>query len=286
MIEGNKIVRSVERGIYNALKDWGPPALKRIYRKLRFGECHCTYHGKFHHWEEARKFCTGYDTEIILNRIKEARLNVLEGKAVYERDAQLFDEITYTWPLLAALLWAASLNNNILNIIDFGGSLGSSFFQNRLFLSHLKLNWNIVEQPELVDFGKKYVEGDSIKFYYNIEDCIKDQVVDTIIFAGSIQYLENPYLLIEKIIDYKFRSIIFDRTPFTYDGTEFIAIQNVPARIYKGSFPIWFFSLDKFINQFLKEYEMVSDFDAGKGNIPYAELKGLIFQRKPEPPDR
>ena len=58
-------------------------------------------------------------------------------RGVYERDSVLFDTIRYSWPLLSDLLRAASEDQNHLSVLDFGGSLGSSYYQNRVFLSHL-----------------------------------------------------------------------------------------------------------------------------------------------------
>ena len=74
------------------------------------------------------------------------------GKVIFERDSVLFDKKENNYPLLANVMYALSCfpRNECIDILDFGGSLGSSFFQNRDRLLGYKYNWHIVEQ---VNFG-------------------------------------------------------------------------------------------------------------------------------------
>ncbi len=62
----------------------------------------------------------------------QATRKVVAGEAVYERDSVVFDHLEYAWPLLACLLQIAAERRS-LRVIDFGGSLGSSWRQNRRF---------------------------------------------------------------------------------------------------------------------------------------------------------
>jgi putative methyltransferase (TIGR04325 family) len=92
------------------------------------------WYGNFKSWQEAKEASTGYDAENILHQVKTSLLKVKNGDAVYERDSVLFDKIEYSWELLAALMWIAAQNKGELHLIDFGGSLGSSYYQNKSFL--------------------------------------------------------------------------------------------------------------------------------------------------------
>jgi hypothetical protein len=69
---------------------------------------------------------------------------VKTGEAVYERDSVLFDEIQYSFPVIAALLRVASANKGKLNVLDFGGSEKSHYKKlyvyNRILTSQLKEN--------------------------------------------------------------------------------------------------------------------------------------------------
>ena len=137
--------------IKQIIKDFVPPIALRIYQnrsgKVRFV-------GNYPTWDEACKASSGYDSALILNKVKNALLKVKNGEAVCERDSVLFDKIQYSWPLLSGLLWIASQKKNRLSLVDFGGSLGSTYYQNRKFLIHMEmLQWSIIEQKRLLNVG-------------------------------------------------------------------------------------------------------------------------------------
>ena len=112
----------------SAVRDWIPPIVLRVASRLRKSQ---GFFGDYPTWGEAMRASSGYDAAHILEKVKGALLKVKRGQAIYERDSVLFDRIEYSWPLLTGLLWVASLNENRLSVLDFGGSLGSSYFQNR-----------------------------------------------------------------------------------------------------------------------------------------------------------
>src|SRR5712691_3342391 len=112
-----------------------PPLLMKGYRFLRDRNGNNVYglSGDYAAWEDAVHASTGYDSEVILEKTRTALLQVKNGQAVYERDSVVFDEVQYAWPLLAGLLWIATRSGGKLDVLDFGGSLGSTYFQNRAF---------------------------------------------------------------------------------------------------------------------------------------------------------
>jgi putative methyltransferase (TIGR04325 family) len=242
------------------------------------------FSGDYRGWDEARRASGGYDSDAILERVRDALLKVKSGEAVYERDSVLFDRVEYSWPLLAALLWVASRGGNRLNLIDFGGSLGSAYYQNRKFLEHLgELKWSIVEQERFVECGRSLFEDDHLRFYPDIDTCIGERNPDAILFSSVIQYLEKPYDLLREVQDKGFQYIIFDRTAFLKHGEDRITVQIVPPEIYPASYPAWFFNQDKFLGFFAKEYELITDFDSFE-SFPLedqtAQNKGFIFRKR------
>lgn len=268
--------------IKQIIKDFVPLITLKIYQNR---SSNVRFVGNYPTWDEACKASSSYDSDLILNKVKDALLKVKNGEAVYERDSVLFDKIQYSWPLLSGLLWIASQKRNRLSLVDFGGSLGSTYYQNRKFLVHIEmLQWSIIEQKKIVECGKRYFENDQLKFYYDLDDCCKEQNPDAILFSSVIQYFENPYSLLEKVLSFGFDFIIFDRTPFMEEGADRIAIQKVPPEIYQASYPAWFFNKDKFLNYFRKDYELIEEFDALAGQIfidyrTKARDKGYIFKR-------
>jgi len=269
----------MNKRIKQIVKDFVPPVLLKIHQGIT---SQISFQGNYANWEEARKASSGYDSDVILNKVKNALLEVKNGEAAYERDSVLFDKIQYSWPLLAGLLWIASQNKNKLNLIDFGGSLGSSYYQNRKFFLHLdELRWNIVEQEKFVECGKRYFEDEHLKFYYSLDDCLMNQQhTGTILFSSVIQYLEKPFDLLAEVISKEFSYIIFDRTPFLEKGNDRLTIQKVPPEIYPASYPAWFFNQEKFLQFFSEKYEVISDFESDdRANIP-SYFKGFIFKLK------
>lgn len=256
-----------------------PPFIVDIYNTI-FG-----YRGDYKSWGDAVRDSVGYDSDIILSKVLDSSLKVVTGKAVYERDSVTLERIQYSWPLLAGLLWITSCKNNRLNIVDYGGSLGSSYRQNKAFLKHLQeLRWSIVEQEKFVQCGKEHFENDHLKFYDDLKACCLENQPDAILFSGVIQYLENPYALLEEVLSYNFDFLIFDRTTFMESGEDRLTVQKVKPTIYGASYPAWFFNREKFLAFLARDYELVAEFDALAGVIRignrYGNDKGFIFSRR------
>jgi len=173
------------------LKEFLPPFLIRKLTGLFYG-----WRGNYKNWSEAKSRSTGYDQDLILEKVKASLLKVKNGEAICERDSVIFDKIEYSFPLLTSLLWIANVKGNKLNLIDFGGSLGSSYFQNKLFLNNVDLTWNIVEQEKFVICGQEHFENNQLHFYKSIEDCIENTKPDVLLCSSVLQYIESPYTLI------------------------------------------------------------------------------------------
>jgi len=264
------------------LSDLIPPLFGKIYDRLirRVG-----YFGDYSGYDEACQASTGYDSDLILQRVQDALLKVKSGEVVYERDSVLFDEVQYSWPLLAGLLWIASCNGDRLNLLDFGGSLGSSYFQNHTLLRHLKeFSWSVVEQERYVRCGKDFFDDQFLKFYYTIDECLEARHPDSILLSSVLPYLEHPYELLSRITEQKFSYIIIDRTPLLDGGKDRLTVQKVPAEIYEASYPAWILGREKLLAIFDRDYELVMQFDALAGSIllgdTVAHDKGFIFRLK------
>ena len=238
---------------------------------------------RFPAWQDAARNSTGYNSPGILEKVYQAALMVKAGRAVYERDSVLFNEIQYSWPLLAGLMWVVAQSVGELNLVDFGGALGSSYFQNRQFLKNLRrVRWNIVEQKHYVDVGKKDFESDELRFYYDLQSCLLENKPNIVLLSGVLQYLENPYKLLEQIKRLPFKFIIIGRTSFCDKGEDIIGVQKVPREIFNASYPCWVFSITKF-RDFWGPKEIVTEFyDLDERLASYSEFKGFIIRRSDE----
>jgi putative methyltransferase (TIGR04325 family) len=239
--------------------------------------------GNYKSWDAALNKASGYDSSEIIEKVTKSALMVAKGQAVFERDSVILDSIEYSWPLLAGLMWIKDIEKGNLNMIDFGGALGSTYYQNREFFKYLdNVHWNIVEQKEFVKTGKNTQEFKPIKFYDSIQECINENKVNGILFSSVITYLENPYLILKEVIEKKIKYIIFDRTFITKnDEKDIITLQKVPSNIYKASYPCWLLNEKKLIEFFnMNNYDLVEDFLAIDGMSRRFISKGFIFAWK------
>jgi len=241
------------------------------------------WHGNYNSWAAAQQKCTGYDEKKILDNVIANAERVKKGEIPYERDSVAFDKVEYSFPVLSALMWISIKNDVRLNLLDFGGSLGTSYYQNIQFLNHLSaLNWCIVEQSHFVDEGKKHFEDQNLHFFYSLNECMSMYKINAVLLSNVIQYLENPYVILEEIISKKIEYIIVDRTLFVNRDEDRLTIQKVPEKIYKASYCCWFLSEEKFLNQFRNRYDLIYDYNV-KGIINIRALyKGYLFKIKEE----
>jgi putative methyltransferase (TIGR04325 family) len=233
--------------------------LIELYRRLKYFKY--GWQGNYKTWQEAKEQCTGYNAETIIQKVRSGALKVKNGEAVYEKDSVLYDHIIYSWPLLANLLYVASKNNNQLSVLDFGGALGTSYFQNRAYLNHISnLQWSVVEQKEFVAIGKEEMSNEILQFYYTIDEALEaGKKFDVFIFSGALPYFEKPYELMQSIMDYRFPYIILDLTYFNPEPGDRITIQKVPPYYYEASYPAWFLDYNKLKNLMLTKYDLVAE---------------------------
>ncbi|MDD4902103.1 MAG: methyltransferase, TIGR04325 family [Patescibacteria group bacterium] len=257
-----------------------PPALLALV-KDQSGKC--KYEGVYHDWVEARKKTSGYDDRRIMEKALAAAMKAENGEAVWERDTVLFDQIEYSWPLLAALMLAAAKARGRLNVLDFGGSFGTTYRQNKKFLDRLEsVKWNIVEQDQVVEEGKKNIKNENIRFWPSVARCLTQEKIDLVVFSASIQYLADPYGLLKEIMQRRIDMIVLDRL-ITSGQDDFITIQKVPPNIYSASYPVWILNPVKLKNFFQAAgYELLEEFpDPVSGVIKAgkqtAEHRGYIF---------
>ena len=257
------------------VKDLLPPVLLRFITGFFYG-----WHGNYSDWKTALSKCSGYDSRLILDKVKESSLKVKAGIVPFERDSVLFNEVQYSFPVLSALMWIALQNNGKLNVLDFGGSLGSSYYQNKIFFDSLQeVKWCVVEQSGFVEVGKETFSDEKLKFYYTMDECLGKNDIQVILLSSVLQYIENPYELLKTIIASRIKYVLFDRTQFI-SGNDRITIQKVNPSIYRASYPCWFLNKPKFKQFMSEEYDLVYEFiSPGRANIR-SEFRGFLYKSK------
>ncbi len=231
-------------------------------RKIQKIETEDTYwKGNYTSWVEALSISGGYDDSQSFEQIKASALKVKNGEAIFERDGKLFYKPDYNWLLINYLKIISKNEGNSLKILDFGGALGSTYFQHFWLLKEFEnLSWNIVEQPHFVEFGKEKLSSAHLHFFETIHECTQQTGARTILLSGVLSYLSAPYLLIDEIKSLDFQYIIIDRTPFINLKEDILTVQYVNQQnLYEGSYPCWIFSEEKLKHELLEKYKIVDE---------------------------
>lgn len=265
------------------LKSLVPPIILDLFRHLNQKKS-VRFLGAYSDWETAVKDSKGYDSKAILQQAVAKTQLVVSGKVAYERDGVVFKKPEYPYPLLAILLRATSENNNKLTVLDFGGSLGSTYHQCRSFLQGvLSLKWCVVEQSHFVSAGRANFTDKVLSFHNSIVDCLEGNPPNVVLFSGVLQYLPEPFAVLQQVIKSNVDYIVIDRNPFLVKGGAVLSIQKVPKSIIETSYPVWLFNEQEFKQVFAEKYAEIATFDAIDGTIGQgcltAKFKGIIFKR-------
>ena len=227
--------------------------------------------GNYPTWEAARTDAGGYEQENILEKTRQSMLKIKSGEAVYERDSVLFSQKEYPYPLISCLLHVASAHDNTLRVIDFGGSLGSTWYQVRDFLAHLnEISWHIVEQKNYVQAGKAGFEDDVLQFHYTLQESMAAGEPHVVLLSSVVQYLDDPHQFLRELAQIAPAYIIFDRTALIKSGKDRLTVQRVHPSIYEGSYPAWFFEREKLLGHF-NNYSCLAEFGS------YVESERTLF---------
>lgn len=250
------------------------------------------YFGVFSSWAEAMAQCTGYDADAVLSKVAASARLVRDGVVAYERDSVTFAEPEYVWPLLSGLLLAATRARGRLSVLDFGGSLGSRYYQHRALLGEQagldELRWTVVEQPAFVDLGRREFQDEVLGFRDSLADCLEKDAPNLLLLSSVLPYLERPHDQLAELVDAAIPWILVDRTPFLDAPEDRLTVQRVPPSIYEASYPAWFFVKDGFLDHFRRGYALLSEFEAldGRKTLHPDRIRsralGFLFRRREE----
>jgi putative methyltransferase (TIGR04325 family) len=231
------------------------------------------FSGDFPSWESAQKECTsGWDAPTILDKVRTSALKVKRGEAAFERDSVAFEYPDHRWPLVACLLYAATKRSgDRFHVADFGGSVGSTYYQHRDVLNAIpSVMWSVIEQPHFVACGKADFEDEVLKFYDTITQAATRGRIDVVLFSGALQYLPNPFDFLAICADMGVPHILIDRHPQADAEEDHIEIQHV----YKANYPHRTFAKVRF-GKFIESigYQMVFSFQGFDG----PHYRGFLF---------
>ena len=84
--------------------------------------------------------------------------------------------------------------------------------------------------------------------------------MNVLLLSRVLQYLEDPFLELEKMLKNNFEYVLINRTLCGFKGKDVIKIQVPHPDIYEASYPCWFLDANKFRVFFTsKNYRIVED---------------------------
>jgi putative methyltransferase (TIGR04325 family) len=262
-------------GLRTALQLLTPPIVWRLARGLRSRR---PLEGPLASWEAAAASATGWDSPGIVEQALAAALQVRDGAAAFERDSVARETIIYSPTILAALLLAAD-RHHALNVIDFGGGLGSNYYQNLKLiraLSATATSWNVVERAPLARIGAEQFQTDQLRFHDDLAAVRLDRPV--LLFTGSLQYVADAFGLLAEAIAHT-DIVALDRVLVWGQPQHAVFVQRLDARRFGPvTLPTWCFAKDALIDWFVaRGFVLVEQFAAGPQRR--FENCGLLFVR-------
>lgn len=270
------------------MRRWLPPVLldllrRRLRNSIRF-------QGNYPDYSSAFEDADGYDSGAILEKVLISTQQVQRGDAAYERDSVTFAQLDFNWPMLSALLLAYAKDDGYLNVLDFGGALGSSFFQHRTVLNDLpSFQWNVVEQVHYASVGKEKIKEEGLQFYASIAECVNEQQPNVILLSSVLQYLPDPYQILHELSGVGAKVMVIDRTPMSSVTSDRLVVQRVPPSIYEACYPMWIFSRNKLLSFLEPRWELVARTMGPEGARKTTDgfgfrFEGAIFEAQHDSP--
>lgn len=233
-----------------------------------------SFAGSYDSFSEAINFCgKGYSDEAIFEKVKKSTLAVVNGEAAYERDSYLFYEKKFNYNLMM-YLYRIMIEEGCLNVLDWGGALGSTFYQHRELLENYSCTWTIVEQAHFVSFGKEHLADDILHFANGLNEVGQ---YNCVLFSAVLYYLENPEEIISMVCEKKPSYIIVERTPVSIHKR--IWIETVHEPIYEAEYPCYVFEETELIKQFeTREYRLIDSWKSlVDGDVITSEKEKVVF---------
>ncbi len=236
------------------------------------------FRGDYPNWAAARADSAGYDQAAVLARVLVATREVHAGRAHWERDGVVFNEPMGETSLLAVLRQIAPEQGGTLRVVDFGGALGSTWWQHRMALRHLsRVKWCVVEQSHYVEAGREFADA-QLSFHLSLADALSDGVPDVILLSSVLPYIEAPLSLLQEIVAQRPAHIIIDRTPLVCAGPTRLAVQYTPPELGGGSYPCWLFERSKLLAPLGGAYELMDEWPGFDDLAPDVRHRGFHFR--------
>ncbi len=138
-----------------------------------------------------------------------------------------------SWPVTATLMVAATRRGGQLAVVDFGGAFGEYYYQNLEFLKHLSaVAWHVVEQPAVAARARRDGAPGALHFHDALDDALRAGEPDVLLLSSVLQYLPDPYGLLDRCVAARPRYVAIDRTLLGISVSDVVGMQVVPSNAY------------------------------------------------------
>ena len=118
--------------------------------------------------------------------------------------------------------------------------------------------------------GREYIHDERLFFYSKIPDCVTAQNPNVVLLSSVLQYVEDPYAVLEELVQSDIDIVLIDRTSFHDNAEDMILVQQVGKNIYPASYPLWVFSKNKFINYLSHAFDIITHQVSPEGFVNYS----------------
>lgn len=167
-----------------------------------------------------------------------------------------------------------------IRVLDFGGAGGNHYQLFSRLIGNKRLDYTIVESTPMVEKYRKFAT-DNLRWVNEIPD----SEFEISLCSASIQYVESPLPILQRIIE-QTKFVILDRLS-VQDGEENLLMKQNYFAVNTGrvSYPCWYFSESKFLSETLGKTEILYRWDVPEDS-PWILGKrrpniGLLVRPKP-----
>lgn len=233
---------------------------------------------------EAASLCTGYDSLAILTAVETAMAAVRRGEAAMERDGVAIKNMDYPLALISACLRQAIKEEGSLRVLDFGGSLGSSFRACQPWLTDLEeVAWGVVEQPLFVNRGRERHSTENLRFFDSIAECVSSIKPNLILISGVLMYVDQPWSILEELGDSGANTLVIDRTLLTRGSDPLIYVEHVHMPAYSASYPCHCLPQPTLVAALTQRFNILQEFqplDIVPAGLKHLKFWGAILEKK------
>ena len=228
-----------------------------------------TCYGNFNNYHELQRELNYYQNKEVLKEAKKHFIELKNNPSKAKINKSVLDGFA-----LASRNTKASIN-----VLDVGGSIGTAYYA-CLHTYGPRINrWEICERSPIVSMLND-MSDEKVLYISNIGDSSSE--IDLAVISGTLQYTNDPFGLIQDIVNRKPYYIVIVNTPF-YENKTRLTIQlswkKEEGYSTRNRYPSWIINEDDMMQMLLKKgYEKIDAFDSLHQTIYIQKYGWLRYQ--------